>query len=315
MSTLSRSAILTLSFLIALCPAVAGAWGLQGHAIIGRVATDRLPSELPAFVRTQAAKDEITYLQSEEDRLKIGETDELAWTREWTTDHYLDITDDGKIGGVVSLNALPSTRDGYEQALMRAPQAQDAYKLGFLPYAILEGYEQVRSDFALWRLAKRSRPEEVQYCGRLTIHDIGIFSPFVGDASQPLHVTVHYNGWGNYPNPRGFSMDRTIHRQFEDDWVDRYESAQQAAAFFHAPTVLSTIPLVEIERYLQTSKSFVVPFYELQARGGFAMSDNSSAAHRAELRFTASRLAAASEMLDSLILTAWRTSAGMRAAD
>src|ERR1700694_3509796 len=106
MSTLSRSAILTLSFLIALRAAVTGAWGLQGHAIIGRVATDRLPSELPAFVRTQAAKDEINYLQSEEDRLKIGETEELACTSEWTTDHYLDITDDGKIGGVGSSSAL-----------------------------------------------------------------------------------------------------------------------------------------------------------------------------------------------------------------
>src|SRR5579872_831131 len=101
-------------------PSPASAWGLKGHEIIGRVATNHLSSALPAFVRSQAAKDEITYLQSEEDRLKIGETDEIAWTREWTTDHYLDIDDNGKIGGIVPIDALPVTRDDFEQALQRA---------------------------------------------------------------------------------------------------------------------------------------------------------------------------------------------------
>jgi hypothetical protein len=38
---------------------------------------------------------------------------------------------------------------------------------------------------------------------KLTIRDIGIWSHYVGDASQPMHVSVHFNGWGDYPNPNG----------------------------------------------------------------------------------------------------------------
>lgn len=309
--------------MLMLVPAIADAWGLRGHYIIGTIATAHFSPEMPAFVRTQAAKDEITYLQSEEDRLKIGEGDEVAWTREWTTDHYLDIGDDGMIGGALSLDALPETRDAYEQALMRSPRRTDAYKVGFLPYAILEGYEQVRSDFALWRSAEadaqsakgdagRMATTTVRYREALTVHDIGIFSHFVGDASQPLHVTIHYNGWGAYPNPRGFSTDRTTHKEFEDDWVDRYMTPEQVMPFFQPAMQLSTIPMREIEHYLAQTDSYVVPFYELKARGAFVLGDATSGVHRDGVRFTAARLAAASRMLDSLILTAWRTSIGMR---
>jgi hypothetical protein len=305
-----------------LVPAIGGAWSLKGHQIIGVVAMANLPAEVPPFLRAQAAKDEIIYLQSEEDRLKIGEADEAAWTSEWTTDHYVDVGDGGMIAGVVSLDNLPKTRDAYEQALMRSTHRVDAYRIGFLPYAVLEGYEQVRSDFALWRLAAadaaaakgdaaRDAATVVKYREALIIHDIGIFSHFVGDGSQPLHVSIHYNGWGDYPNPHGFSADRRTHAQFEDDWVDRYMTSTVVMPFFQPAAQLSTIPLPEIGRYLGESVAQVVPFYELKARGGFALDDTTSDAHRDSIRFTAPRLAAASRMLDSLILTAWRTSADL----
>jgi hypothetical protein len=305
--------------LMCLFPANARAWGLAGHRIIGTVAMQNLPPSLPSFLQTQSAKDEIIYLQSEEDRLKIGDS-QTAWDREWPTDHYLDVDDDGSIAGVVSLNALPPTRDQFEQLLMRSPKQVDAYNVGFLPYAILEGYEQVRSDFALWREAvadaqadpgARSR-QVLTYREELAIHDIGIFSHFVGDGSQPLHVSIHYNGWGPYPNPHGYSTDPRTHAEFESQWVSRYETADIVNRYFHAPTQLSAIPLAEIERYLAQTNAQVVPFYQLKARGGFDLSNASSPAHTDALEFTANRLAAASQMLDSLILTAWQTSASLQ---
>src|SRR6202000_1834457 len=45
--------------------------------------------------------------------------------------------------------------------------------------------------------------------------DIGYLSHFVGDGSQPLHVSVHFNGWGDYPNPPGYTPSRTLHSVFE----------------------------------------------------------------------------------------------------
>jgi hypothetical protein len=308
-----------LTYLLLLVPTAARAWGLEGHRIIGVVAMRNLPATVPSFLQTQATKDQIIYLQSEEDRLKIGDS-QAAWDREWPTDHYLDVDDNDMIGGVVALSGLPATRDQFEQLLARAPQAIDAYNVGFLPYAILEGYEQVRSDFALWRQADsdaRLHPSPQSqtvktYREQLTIHDIGIFSHFVGDGSQPLHVTIHYNGWGNYPNPQQYSTEKNTHAEFESDWVSRYINPEIVNPLFRQPTQLSAIPLPEIERYLAETNAQVIPFYQLKARGGFDLSDSTSAAHQQALQFTAQRLAAASQMLDSLIITAWQTSSTLQ---
>jgi hypothetical protein len=317
-----RKAVVVVIAALCLFPSPVRAWGLDGHRIIGMVAVQNLPSELPAFLQAQSAKDEIVYLQSEEDRLKIGDS-QVAWDREWPTDHYLDVDDDGTIGGVVPLAALPPTRDDFEKLLLQSPRHLDAYNVGFLPYAILEGYEQVRSDFALWREAAadaQAHPGPASatiqtYREELVIHDIGIFSHFVGDGSQPLHVTVHYNGWGAYPNPQGYSTDPKTHAEFESDWVSRYMTADLVNPLFRAPTELNVVPLPDIERYLAGTNAQVVPFYKLKAQGAFDLGDSSSAVHADALRFTEARLAAASQMLDSLILTAWRTRSTMRDTD
>lgn len=285
------------------------AWGLGGHTMIGQAAVAHLPASLPAFVHTDAAKDEIVYLQSEEDRLKLGEGDEQAWAAEWPTDHYIDIDDNGMIGGAVSIDALPATREDFDMALMRATRPVDPYRVGFLPYAILEGYEQVRTDFALWRMADaKERPERE----KLAIHDIGIVSHFVGDGSQPLHVSVHFNGWGNYPNPNGYTESKSTHADFEERFVDKFVSLSDVSTRVGDVTVLSAIPLSEIEHYLAASRAQVVPFYELEKAGAFAMTGYDAGAHAKAVSFTAQQLARGSQMLDALILTAWETSAGMK---
>src|SRR5471030_563772 len=153
---MKRSYILSATAIVAITICSAGAaqaWGLNGHRIIGIAAVAHMPADLPAFMQTKDAKDEIVYLETEEDRLKIASDSDRAWAREWSTDHYLDIGDDGLVAGVVSLGALPATRDDFIKTLWKAPKSVDAYNVGFVPYAILEGYEQMRADFALWRHA------------------------------------------------------------------------------------------------------------------------------------------------------------------
>lgn len=318
---ITTAAALLVGWALSLSPA--HAWGIKGHTIIGEAAMASLPPELPAFMRSKAATQEIIYLQAEEDRLKIDEDHEAAWAREWSTDHYIDLADDNSIGGVVALAALPGTRDDFDNMLQRATHPVDPYNVGFLPYAILEGYEQVRSDFALWRLASADVSHStgtardvasgiVTERANLTIHDIGIFSHFVGDGSQPLHVTIHYNGWGPYPNPDAFTESKSTHANFETVFVGRYVTTADVSAKVGEPQVFSAVPLAEIEHYLQATHAQVRPLYELEKAGAFDVNDASSAGHRRVVEFTAQRLAEASRMLDSLILTAWRTSADVR---
>ena len=46
----------------------ARAWEQDGHRIINKLAASNLPADMPAFLRTQAAIDEIEYLGPEPDR-------------------------------------------------------------------------------------------------------------------------------------------------------------------------------------------------------------------------------------------------------
>ncbi len=289
----------------------ASAWGLKGHTLIGQAAMARLPADLPAFLRADDAKNEIIYLQDEEDRLKIGEDLDRAWSSEWNTDHYLDVDDDDMVGGILSLSSLPQTRDDYVKALWTAAKPVDPYKVGFLPYSILEGYEQVRADFALWRQAPAA---ERTRRAALVVHDIGIVSHFVGDGSQPLHVTVHYNGWGDYLNPQNYTDSRTFHADYEGQFVDANVNLGDITPLVGPAQVFPSVPFAAIEQYLVETNARVVPLYDLAKHG--AMDATAPAAVRTQLvALTAYQLAAAATMLDSLIETAWRSSATLKDTD
>ena len=63
----------------------------------------------------------------------------------------------------------------------------------------------------------------------LIFRDLGVLAHYVGDGSQPLHVSVHFNGWGAYPNPEGFTQDK-IHAYFEGEFVHDYVSEAMVQA-------------------------------------------------------------------------------------
>src|SRR5215510_11949648 len=87
------------------------AWGATGHEWISGIAIEKLPDDVPAFVRTPEAAAEIAVMGRELDRSKgAGETHD----KERDAGHYVDLTDDGKVMGVVPLDKLPVTREAYD---------------------------------------------------------------------------------------------------------------------------------------------------------------------------------------------------------
>jgi hypothetical protein len=136
----------------------------------------------------------------------------------------------------------------------------------------------------------------------LILRDIGVFAHYVGDGSQPLHVSAHYNGWGDYPNPEGFTQER-VHGPFEGAFVRAEVREAAVLATLPAPS-LCTQPVDACTRaYLQTTAATVLPFYRLQKAGGFAAGDARGRA------FATERIAAGAGELRDLITTAWRASA------
>jgi hypothetical protein len=294
----------TLTFVT--CATAALAWGGTGHTMISRAAAESLPSSLPAFVRSPS---EIAALGPEPDRSKdAGKTHDL----DRDTGHYADIGDDGKIGGVVSLDALPISREAYDTALRAA--GTDQYKMGYLPYAIIDGWQQVAKDFAMWRVdrvgeEKATDPADRAWFGSdralretLTLRDIGVWSHFVGDGSQPLHVSVHYNGWGPFPNPAGYTTSKTTHADFEGAFVRAHATIGDVISKMH-PLATSDAPIATlVGTYLTATASRVVPLYELEKSGAFA------AATQSARDFTDARLADGASELRDLIVDAWSDS-------
>ncbi len=304
---------------LGLVPHAVRAWGYLGHELVNRAAVLALPATVPAFLRSRQAIDDVALLGPELDALKGAGT---SWDRDHDPGHYLDLRDDGTIAGVVRLNALPPTREAYDLALRAA--GTDEYAQGFLPYAILDGWEQLRRDFAFWRLfdaqvrnaaspTRRAEALERRTLEELLIvRDIGVWGHYVADASQPLHVTVHYDGWGLYPNPEHFTQARTLHAFFESTFVAAHATLAGVRARMASSDVRPTAHLVSqarilhrIERYLAATNAEVVPLYRLERAGGFARATPQAIA------FVDARLAAGASELRDLVLSAWYDSANV----
>jgi hypothetical protein len=297
-----RVCAIACALLFASNPLAAAAWGEIGHMMISRAAAASLPESIPAFLRTPGAILEIARLGPEADNLKDAGTSE---DHDADPGHYVNVDDDGTIVGI-ALSSLPPDRQGYDTAL-RA-KGSNEYKTGYLPYSIMDGFEVVRKDFAYWRaddvMARKATDTNARayFAGlrtlreTLTIRDIGWWSHFVGDGSQPLHVTSHYNGWDRYPNSKG------LHAHFESDYVDKY--LDEAAVRAHMSPLLSCNCTIEAEtgRYLTATNAQVIPTYELFEKQAFESKTD------AGVSFTADRLAAGASELRNLIVEAWRQS-------
>jgi hypothetical protein len=134
------------SFLIAALialPQAAFAWGGVGHRTIGELAVRSFPAELPAFLRGPQSAAEMGILSQEPDTSRNA-----GQPHDYDLDpgHFVDVSDDLTILGGPRLSALPASRRDYDTAL-RAVGAEQ-YKAGFLPYNILDGYQQLVKDFA-----------------------------------------------------------------------------------------------------------------------------------------------------------------------
>ncbi|HEY0281347.1 MAG TPA: hypothetical protein VGC27_01850 [Rhizomicrobium sp.] len=292
----------------ALASSSALAWGSDGHRIIGELAVKSLPADLPAFLRTSAAAKEAGYLAPEADRRRgAGE----AFDAEHSPAHFVDVSDDLTVLGGPKLDALPPTREQYDTALRAAGSNQ--YKAGYLPYSMIDGFQLLAKDFAYWRVdvagAKLGKSAEARawYAKdrvereKIILHDLGIWAHFVGDASMPLHASVHYNGWGDFPNPEGFTTER-VHVPWESRFVHEQISDKDVAAAIPPARDCACTIAVRVAEFLAGTQAEVVPFYRLEKAGAFKTATPDGKA------FTVRQVARGAGELRDLIVAAWNES-------
>ncbi len=304
-----RFKALSLALMLSLCAQEALAWGATGHRMIAVLGVKALGPDLPGFLKTPEAITTLGELAREPDRSKGAGRIHDAMR---DPAHFLDLDDAGKVGGVLPLEPLPPTRGEFDAALRAG--GTDSSKTGYLPYAMIDGWQQLAKDFAYWRVLNLAIPlaktpqkrawlkADLARRQALIVNNLGIWSHYVGDASQPLHVTEHFNGWGDFPNPKAYTLSRTLHARFEGQFVRQNIEQNAVEAAMPAPVACGcTIEQASLA-YLKASATMVEPLYALEKDGGFKLGDARGKA------FATERLAVGAATLRDLITMAWLAS-------
>ena len=287
----------------------AWAWGATGHEMVSGIAAELLPDTLPAFLRTPEVAAEIAVLGRELDRSKgAGKTHDA----ERDPGHYVDLDDDGAVFGVAPLTRLPPTREEYDTLLRQGGYTQ--YKAGYLPYSIVDGWQQLRKDFAYWRadvIGARTAVDPAERAWfetdrirreKLIIRDLGVWSHYIGDASQPMHISIHFTGWGPHPNPKGYSTSTSLHAFFEGQFVRQFVDRAAVVAAVRPYRDCACSIEDRTRTYLLETRAQIEPLYQLELAGAFK---NATPEGRA---FAAQRLAAGASELRDMIVDAWNAS-------
>lgn len=289
---------LGLTALVLLQSVGAGAWGNEGHTYINRVAAEKIPADMPSFLRR--AVTEIAYLGPEPDRWRSPS--EFALKNAQEPDHFIDLE------RVAWLDPLPQGRYEFYRKLYEKRAATtdhpDDYlpeRVGLQPYITMEVYGRLKAAFREYRQRKATH-EPTAAVQQAIIFYAGWLGHYVADGSQPLHTTIQYNGWVG-PNPKGYTAEHKIHAQFETAYVAANIAAKDFAGLVKSPERLDD-PFAQYVAYLRQSNGLVEKVYELEKAGGFTGKGTPEA-----FEFTTHRLAAGAQMLLDLWYTAWTESA------
>lgn len=308
---MKRLVIAALALVAVATPAVVDAWGNTGHRLIGIAAMRALPADMPGFLKTPGAIADVGELAREPDRWKgAGQPHD----RERDTAHFIDLDDAGHVFDPrgMPLAELPRLKSEYDAALTKA--GLDVDDAGYLPYAMIDAWQNLGRDFAYWRVLNAAERRETNMERQawyradrlrreaLILRDIGVMGHYVGDGSQPHHTTIHYNGWGEFPNPEGFTNSRQTHALFEGAFTNRVARLDAVEAAMPAASLDGFDVKARTVAYLTTTVGTVIPFYRLEKAGGFRDSDPRGAA------FVNERLAAGAAELRDFIATAWTAS-------
>jgi hypothetical protein len=297
------------------------AWDYEAHSAINQLALSSLPADFPAFVRTPSAQERIAFLSGEPDRWR--NTPDLALRHGNGPDHYFDL--DNLAAYDLKPEQLPLFRYDFVAALalFRAahlarftppsPARNEDHTRelpGLLPWALAEQYGKLKSAFAYLRaLQAGGTADEIQNAQDNVIYLMGVMGHLAGDASQPLHTTVHHHGWVG-TNPRGYTTNGTIHEWIDGGFFGKtggLDLTQLRSGLRPAQALKEGGQGVEvfeaIVTCLATQNRLVEPLYQLDRDGKLKADSPERAQGRA---FLENQLRTGAALLADLWLSAWR---------
>ena len=269
--------------------------------MINRLAAENLPADVPAFLRSQDAIDEIEYLGPEPDRWRSPAEPELNAAQ--APDHFIDLEYADMIG------PLPKRRYDYIAALTAAEITHPDIakylqpdRVGFQPYITNEVWERLKAAMRAYRELSAQHADTKPVEAAILFYAAWM-GHYVGDGSQPLHVTRDYDGWVEPENPNGYTTEHGIHSRFETAFVNAAISASDVQPLM-TPVQPVSDEWTAYLAYLRHTATFIGEVYQLDKEHGFDGTGTPESR-----KFTAERLAAGASMLRDLIVSAWIESA------
>jgi hypothetical protein len=173
---------------------------------------------------------------------------------------------------------------------------------GTMPYAAVEHYERIKAAFRRLRQA-RAQKEDTRFVEQEAATYIGLLGHYMADGSQPLHISIHHDGWQG-DNPHGYTTDPRIHGRMETQFVDLIElKASDLMPRIGKPVVYDD-PFQEIVNHYLKAGSLTEAVYRIDKDGGWADKQN-----KAARELVTQQLARGAEVMRNLIYTAWVKSA------
>ncbi len=278
--------LLIICYVLAL-PITGTAWGEKGHLMINRLAIDAAASKLPEFMNS--SRDQLIYNGFEPDRWR--EESQSSMNIAQAPDHFFDSEYWGPISTIEP--------DRYKFMGKVAAKNIELIRIGYLPYSIIENYGRLVNAFRHWRSAKTAPDRESARAN--AVFYAGVMGHYVGDGSQPMHMTIHFNGWANnVPNPKNYTKDRRLHSRYEEAYVNSAVQIAGVQPKVRAPQRLSDV-FSSIKQYLAQGFDDLEPVYELEKTGEF----NPEQPRPKGTDFISTELARAAMMLGNLWYTAW----------
>jgi hypothetical protein len=280
-----------------LLPVLAPGWGDVGHTTINRIAAEKVPANMPQFLKH--ASRHIGWNGPEPDRWRSNLEKPLNDSQ--APDHFIDLE------YVDWLKPLPPDRYKFIQAVyeyrVRHPQSEIPLpeKIGFQPYITIEVFDRLKVAFREYRQAQ-AEGRSTSDAEANAIFYASWLGHYVGDGSNPMHTSIQYNGWVG-PNPNGYSTAHDVHSKMETVFVNANPEVTHIADLIRAPKHLDH-PFEDYIAYLRESQSKIEQAYKLEKLGGF---DGKGSPESRE--FIRRQLGRGSQMLLNMWYTAWVDSA------
>ena len=169
-------------------------WWSGGHGILTKAAVQALPDEVPAFFRDGERM--IAHCAYDPDISKNRGAPHVNGAEH--PEHYLDLE-------LLEGKPLPKSRYEFTQLCTELRIKPD--KVGFVPYALAEWTERLAVAFA----EHRKWPNNSFIQSKCLVY-AGFVAHYAQDMCQPLHLTIHFNGW---KQPDGSVLHKGIHEKVD----------------------------------------------------------------------------------------------------